>query len=68
MTDCGPIALRDGHDFPWLVNESVPGVAAVVDDVVEGFEGPIGEPILAHELPDVFLAVEFWCTGRQWQE
>jgi hypothetical protein len=29
---------RDEHDFPWLTDEPVPGVAAVIDDVVEGFE------------------------------
>jgi hypothetical protein len=33
-----PITARDGHDFPWLTDEPVPGVAAVIDDVVEGFE------------------------------
>ena len=38
----GSIAASDGHDFPGLINESVPGVAAVVDDIVEGFEDPIG--------------------------
>jgi hypothetical protein len=28
--------------IPRLVDKRVPGVAAVVDDVVEGFEDPIG--------------------------
>ena len=37
--DGGPIALCDGHDLPGLVDEGVPSVAAVIDDVVEGFEG-----------------------------
>ena len=58
MTDGRPVALCDGHDLPRLVDESIPGVAAVVDNVVEGFENPIGEPILTHELPDIFLAVQ----------
>jgi Flp pilus assembly protein CpaB len=31
----------------------------VIDDVVEGFEDPVGKPVLPHEHPDVFLAVEF---------
>ena len=26
----------DGHDFPRLIDERVPGVTAVIDDVVEG--------------------------------
>jgi hypothetical protein len=59
VTDCGPVALRDRHDLPWLVDESVPGVATVIDDVVERFEDSIGKPVLAHELPDILLAVEF---------
>jgi hypothetical protein len=29
---------RDRHGFPGLINQRVPGTAAVVDDVVEGFE------------------------------
>ena len=46
----------------------VPGVAAVIDDVVEGFEDAVGQPVLPHELPDVFLAVELGRARRQRQE
>ena len=49
----------DGHDAPWLVDEFVPCVAAVVEDIVVGFEDPVREPVVAHELPDVLLWVEF---------
>ena len=52
----------------WLIDKRVPAVAAVVDDVVEGFEDPIGEPILAHELPDILLAVELGRARRQRHE
>jgi hypothetical protein len=38
VTDDCPIAASDGHDFPRLVDERVPGEAAVIDDIVEGFE------------------------------
>ena len=31
----------------------------MVDDVIEGFEDPVREPIVAHELPDVLLRVQF---------
>ena len=31
----------------------------------EGFENSVRQPILPHELPDIFLAVEF---GRAWRE
>ena len=37
----------------------------MIDDIVEGFEDPVREPVLSHELPDVFLAVEFGCA--RWQ-
>src|SRR5262245_54672631 len=46
----------------------VPGVAAVIDDVVEGFENSVRQPVLPHELPDIFLAVEFGCAWRELQE
>jgi hypothetical protein len=42
LSDPGcPVAAGDGHDFPRLIDEGVPGVAAVIDDIVEGFEDPI---------------------------
>ena len=37
----------------------------MIDDVVVGFEHAVREPICAHELPDVFLRIEFWRT--RWQ-
>src|SRR6266508_4650658 len=68
VTYARPIAARDGHDLPGLIDKRVPGVAAVVDDVVEGFEDTVREPILPHELPDIFLTVEFGCARRQRHE
>jgi len=38
--------------------------AAVIDDVVEGFENSVRQPVLSPELPDILLAVEF---GRAWR-
>jgi hypothetical protein len=43
-------------------------IAAVIDDVVERFENSVRQPVLAHELPDIFLAVEFGCAWRKLQE
>ena len=60
-----PIAQTDGHDAPGLIDELIPGVAAVVDDVVVGFEDAIRQPVIAHELPDVFLRIQFRAFGRQ---
>src|SRR6266550_77240 len=47
-----PIAQADGHDCPRLVDEAVPGKAAVIDDVVIGSEDAVGEPVVADERPD----------------
>ena len=41
MTDVRPVALRNGHDLPRLVDKGVPGIATVIDDVVEGFEDAV---------------------------
>src|SRR6266700_6838064 len=68
VTDDCPIAVGNGHDLPRLIGESVPGVAAAVDDVVEGFADAVRKPVLAHELPDIFLAVELGCARWQRQE
>src|SRR5258708_30561368 len=59
----GPIASCDGHDGPGLIGELVPSRAAVIYEVVVGFEDAVGQPVVAHELPDVFDRVEF---GRFW--
>ena len=48
-----PIAQSEGHDAPRLIDELVPGVAAVIDDVVVGGEDAVRQPVFAHELPDV---------------
>jgi hypothetical protein len=62
---CRPIAHTDGDDFPRLIDEFIPGVAAMVEDILEGFEDPVRQPIVAHELPDVLLRVQFRAFRRQ---
>ena len=37
----------------------------MVDDVVVGFEDPVREPVIAHELPHVFDRVELGASRRQ---
>ena len=54
----GPIAQSDGHDFPGLLGELVPGEAAVIEDVFIGLEDAVGEPVVAQELPDVLDRIE----------
>ncbi len=46
-----------------LLDELVPCLAAVVDDVVIGFEDAVRQPVFAHELPDVFDGIEFGTFG-----
>ena len=60
-----PVAQSDGHDGPRLVDALVPGSAAVVNQVVVGGEDAVRQPVLAHELPDVFLGVQFRTFRRQ---
>jgi hypothetical protein len=50
---------------PGLVDELVPGIAAVVDDVVVGLEDAVREPVVAHELPDILDRIEFGRLRRQ---
>jgi len=33
VTDDRPIAAGDGHDFPGLIDEGVPGIAAVIGPI-----------------------------------
>src|SRR5262249_18427200 len=35
------------------------------DELVVGFEDAVGEPVVAHELPDVLDRVELWALRRQ---
>lgn len=53
----GPLPHADGHHASWLINKVVRGEATVLDDVVAGFESPVGGPVFTHELPDVLEGV-----------
>ncbi len=63
-----PLAQADGHDDPGLVDELVPSVTEVIDDLLVGVEDPVGEPVVANELPHSLDRVEFRGARRQWQE
>jgi hypothetical protein len=62
-----PVAEADGHDAPGLVAQVVPGIAAEIDDLIVGLEDSVREPVVAHELPDVFDGVQFGSLWRQRQ-
>ena len=59
-----PVAQSDGHDSPRLLDEAVPGLTAVVDDVVVAAENPVREPVVPHELQGVLDRVQFGALGR----
>ena len=58
LTHMRPLSHTDGHDRFGLVDEFVPGLATGLDDGVVIFEDAVGEPILAHVLPDVLDRVQ----------
>ena len=60
-----PIAHTDRHDAPRLIGQFVPSLAAMFENGVVGFEHPVRQPVVAHELPDVFNRVQFRTFGRQ---
>ena len=60
-----PLAEADGHDAPGLVDELVPCLTAVIDEIIIRFEDAVGEPVVAHELPDVLDWVELGAFRRQ---
>lgn len=60
-----PLPQSERHDAPGLVGEAVPGVAAVVEDVVVGLEDAVREPVFAHELPDILDWIELGALGGQ---
>lgn len=41
--------------MPELIDQPVQGAAALIGDVVVGCEDEVGEPVVAEELPDIFL-------------
>lgn len=57
-----PFASSDCHNAPWLIDDFVSCLAAVVDDAVGG-EDAVRESVIAHELPDVFDRVQFGTFG-----
>ena len=37
----------------------------MIDDLIIGFEDAVGEPVVPHELPDIFDWIELWTFGRE---
>ena len=62
-----PVAQTDGHDFPGHIDELVPCVTAMVEDVVVGFEDTVRQPVVAQELPGVLDRVTSYNFRRPHQ-
>ena len=60
-----PLAELDGHGAPGLADELDPCLTAVTDEIVIGFEDTVGEPVVAHKLPDVLDRIELGAFRRQ---
>ena len=63
-----PIAEGYGHDLPGLIDELAPRFAAMFEDIFAGFENVVGEPVVAHEPPDVFHRVELGRFRRRGED
>ncbi len=60
-----PLSVSDRDDFPGPSDELVAGVAAMLDDIFVAAEDAVGEPVVAHEPPDVLDRIEL---GRTWRQ
>jgi hypothetical protein len=47
------LARPDGHDAQGLIDKFFSNETAVVEDIVEGLEDAVEEPVVVHELPDI---------------
>jgi hypothetical protein len=48
-----PLAQSDNHDFPGSVDKGIPGVTAVIDNIVAGFEDSVREPVDVRDNGDI---------------
>jgi hypothetical protein len=61
-------AHSDSYNEPGPFDQLVPVEAAMIGDVVVAFEDPVGEPVVAHVLPNVLDRIKLWGFGRQRDE
>ncbi len=59
-----PVLQVNGHDLPGLIDEAVPSLAAMVDEIVVGMKDAVREPVLAHEMPDILDKVQLGTFRR----
>jgi len=49
-----PFAHPDGFDARGLADQLVSGITTMIDNLVVGSEDVVREPVIPHDLPDVF--------------
>lgn len=49
---------------PSLIGKLVPSLAAMLNQIIVGFEDTAGEPVVAHELPDISHRDAWWASYR----
>src|SRR5215203_2642319 len=64
----GPVSQADGHDDPRLLNELVPSLTAMIDDLLGGAEDPVRQLVVANERPDGLDRVQLRRARRQGQK
>ena len=64
----GPLPDSNRHDEPGAIDQFVPVEAAMVDDVFVASEDPVGEPVVAHILPNALDRIELGRLGREGNE
>ena len=60
-----PLAHAEGVYAPRPLDEGFPSIAAVIENVLVGCEDAVRQLVVAHELPDILLWVEFGAFCRQ---
>ena len=62
----GPISHSDGHEAPWLASEFVPGLAAVIEQIVEALRKTrLDSQLSRMNSPDVLGQVELGTFGQE---
>ena len=61
----GPLAQSNGHNAPGLIDELVPRLAAMIDEIFVGFEDMVEKPVVTQDLPDVLDRIELRAFRRQ---
>ena len=64
----GPLPDSNRHDEPGAIDQFVPVEAAMVDDVFVAGKDPVGEPVVAHILPNALNRIELGRLGREGDE